>query len=241
MDTSNEFSHSVSRPKVLFICDRPDELASWQRILPGDRLELILAATVEEAFANWPEYHPDLIVVDVNDARPDCTETCRRLRQEAAVPLVVLFGNVDEDCLLRAYRAGADDCLVKPVSPPVFLAKLQAWLKRSWAIPLAVLPDLEAGGLRLDMRRRQVIIQGEKVARLTNLEFRLLSLLMSNPDRVLQPEDLVLRVWGFSGGAEAGVILKNLVYRLRKKIEPDPAHPSYLLTEPGLGYRFRKS
>jgi two-component system, OmpR family, KDP operon response regulator KdpE len=237
MDTSLEPPPNGQRPKVLLICDRLDELASWERSLPADRLDLIPAASVEQAFENWPDQNPDLIVVDVNDEQPDCSETCRQLRQEAAVPLVILFGRVDEDCLLRAYRAGADDCLVKPVSPQVFLAKVNAWLRRSWSLPVAVLPDLEAGGLRLDMRRHEVVVEGEKAVRLTNLEFRLLALFMSYPGWTLEPDEILQRVWGFPSEATRDT-LKNTIRRLRKKIEPDPAHPVYLVTDPGQGYRF---
>jgi len=233
-------SYTGLRPKLLLVCDSPEELTRWGRALLGGQLEVILASSVEEAFENWTDHIPDLIVIDVNDDQPDCSEACQLLRQEAAVPLIVLFGRVDDDCLLRAYRAGADDCLVKPVSLAVLQAKLAAWLRRSWAIPVAVLPDLEAGGLRLDMTRHEVVVEGEMAARLTNLEFRLLTLLMSNPGWTLEADDILTRVWGFQG-AGTRAVLKNTVSRLRKKIEPDPAHPTYLLTEPGHGYKFQGS
>jgi two-component system, OmpR family, KDP operon response regulator KdpE len=237
MDDFHELIQFGLRPKVLLLCDRPAELARWEQSLPANLLDLILASSLEEAFAHWPENNLDLIIVDVNDARPDCSETCQLLRQESDVPLVVLFAQAGEDCLLRAYKAGADDCLLKPVSLEVLLAKLNAWLHRSWVVPVSVLPDLEASGLRLIPQRHEVIVEGRRAVPLTNLEFRLLTLLMSNAGWTLETEDILTRVWGYGGGSRAG--LKNAIRRLRKKIEPDPANPVYLLTDPGHGYRFR--
>ena len=227
------------RPKVLLVCDRPQEIARWARLLPGSSVDLVAADKLDQAFDLWAENIPDLVVIDVNASHPDGIEVCQQLRQEAAVPLIVVFENNDEEYQLQAYRVGADDCLVKPLSPALFLAKLSAWLRRSWTVPTEALAELQAGGVHLDPFRRAVIFESGRYARLTNLEFRLLTLLMSNPGRALEPDEIVQRVWGYTGDADRGVMLKNVVYRLRKKIETDPANPTYLLTEPGLGYRFR--
>jgi two-component system, OmpR family, KDP operon response regulator KdpE len=241
MYASPETPPQELRPRVLLVCDRPQEIARWSRLLPGKSMDLIPAGSLDRALEIWSESVPDLALIDVNASQPDGIEICRQLRPEASVPLLVVMDECDEDCQLQAYRAGADDCLVRPFSPALFQAKLDAWLRRSWTVPAEALAELEAGGVHLDPILRAVIFESGRIARLTNLEFRLLSLLMSNPGRALQPDDIVQRVWGFSGGGVESVMLKNVVYRLRKKVEPDPAHPVYLLTEPGLGYRFRKS
>jgi DNA-binding response OmpR family regulator len=227
-----------ARPKVLLVCDRPKEVERWKRLLSGGSWQLLATGLLDHVLEIWSENIPDLVVIDVNSPHPDGIEICRQLRQEAAVPLLVVLEAIDEARMLQAYRAGADDCLVRPLNPELLLAKLNAWRRRSWTVPAEVLAELQAGILHLDPIRRMVFFEDGRLARLTNLEFRLLLLLMSNPGRALPVNDIVNRIWGFPGEADGAVMLKNVVYRLRKKIEPDPAHPTYLRTEPGVGYRF---
>ena len=138
----------------------------------------------------------------------------------------------------EAYQAGVDECVAKPVGPALFLAKVKVWLRRSWTVPAETLEVVQSNDLYLDPYARQVKrASGERV-RLTNLEFRLLYLLMKNPGRILESDYIVGLVWGYHGEGNSH-LLKNLVYRLRRKIEPDPNHPLYLHTEPGVGYRFQ--
>jgi two-component system KDP operon response regulator KdpE len=229
------------QPKILLVCDRPEETTRWRRLLPGNLHVQVAAGSLDQIFEAWGENIPDLVLIDVQAPRPDEAEICWHLRQEAAVPLLVVFETFDEGRILQAYRAGADDCLVKPLSPELLFAKLNAWRRRSWTVPAEILTEIRSGGVHLDPVRRMAILESGRIARLTNLEFRLLTLLMSNPGRALPAGEIVNRVWGFSGEADGGVMLKNVVYRLRKKIEPDPGNPTYLLTEPGLGYRFSGS
>jgi DNA-binding response OmpR family regulator len=140
--------------------------------------------------------------------------------------------------MVEAYEAGADECIAKPIGLRLGVAKVRAWLRRSWTVPTEALTSLEAGGLRLDPDKRHLELPGGGEIGLTNLELRLLHLLMSHPGQVLGPEVIVDRVWGFESADSA--VLKNMVYRLRRKIEPDPAHPRYLRTAAG-GYVFQRS
>ena len=231
-------SPARNHPRVLVVCDRAEAAARWAQALGSGQIEAVRADSPEDGFQKWAELIPDLVVIDL--AGQGGIEACRRLRPEAAIPLLVLLETEDEPAILQAYQAGADEALPRSLGAQLFLAKVSAWLRRAWSVPVEALAVLEAGGLRLDPNRREVSTPQGETVRLTNLEFRLLHLLMSNPGWTLSPEDILLRVWG-SSDYDSTAALKNTVLRLRKKIEPDPARPTYLLTEAGLGYRFRGS
>jgi DNA-binding response OmpR family regulator len=124
--------------------------------------------------------------------------------------------------ILEAYAAGVDEVVVKPISPAIFLAKIMAWVRRSWTVPVAGLSLVKAGSYRLDPARRCMTNPDGMEIKLTNLEFRLLLLLMSRPAYVFSGDDIVESLWGGYGNGDQ-VLLKNVVYRLRRKIEADPA------------------
>lgn len=144
----------------------------------------------------------------------------------------------NEAHILEVYQAGVDECIVKPVSPSLFLAKVGAWLRRSWTIPAEAMEDLQVGDVRLEPARREVAIATGSAVKLTNLEFRLLHLLMTHRGQVLEPDVIIDRVWGYAGSGDSAA-LKNVVYRLRRKIEPDPSRPRYIQTVAGEGYTFQ--
>jgi DNA-binding response OmpR family regulator len=196
-----------------------------------------LATAAEEAVLQWEEHIPELIVIDTL-LDLDGIQATRRLRAETVVPILLLTPRNNEAHILEAYLAGADECAVKPISPALFWAKVRAWLRRAWTVSADSLDCLQAGALRLEPTQRQVIRGEGEVIKLTNLEFRLLHLLMSHSGWVLKTDDIVQRVWGFYGNGDSS-LLKNVVYRLRRKIDPDPQNPRYIHTEAGLGYRFQ--
>ncbi len=131
---------------------------------------------------------------------------------------------------------GVDDVIVKPVSPPILMAKLMAWLRRSWVMPTDGLESVNVGRYRLVPVLRGLVDPSDAHIRLTNLEFRMLHLLMSRPGHVFPAEEIIQSIWGGYGNGDH-VLLKNVVYRLRKKIEVDPTNPCILKTWPG-GYSF---
>ena len=131
---------------------------------------------------------------------------------------------------------GVDECIPKPIHPQVFEAKIKAWLRRSSNVPVDVLSSLKVDDLQLNPADRTVILENREPIHLTTLELRLLYYLMGRPGRTLTADELCQHVWSqYQGDA---VALKNLVYRLRRKIEVDPTHPNLLYTVPGVGYRF---
>ena len=223
--------------KVLLVSNDPEAAGFWGFGLQQMGIACSLASSAAEALDAWARDPCDLVVIDVCGPELDGIELTRQLRAQAVNPILLFTPSREEAHLLDAYRAGVDECVVKPVSPSLFLAKIRAWLRRSWTIPAQSLPNMEVGDLRLDPERRALSDGRGAVVRLTNLEFRVLYLLMNRPGQVLPADLIVERVWGFAGIGDA-VLLKNVVYRLRRKIEPDPNQPRYLQTEGRQGYVF---
>jgi DNA-binding response OmpR family regulator len=223
--------------KVLLVSNDQETGGIWVYALGQIGLAATLALSAAHALGTWPHDSFDLVVIDVCGPDLDALALIRSLRAEAVNPILLFTPNRDEAHALDAYQAGVDECIVKPVSPSLFLAKLRAWLRRSWTVPAQALDCLELGALRLDPGRQEVSRAGGPAVRLTNLEFRVLYLLMSQQGRVLPADLIVDRVWGYAGGGDS-VQLKNVVYRLRRKIEPDAGHPSYLQTVGREGYVF---
>lgn len=223
--------------RVLLVSDEPDSGRIWAFALQQMGLEVILTSRVEDALEAWAMGGFDLLIIDMHTPKLDGIDLCRQIRAEAVNPILLFSPRGDEAYILEAYQAGVDECVVKPVSPALFLVKARAWLRRSWTVPTGALDCLQAGALRLDPTRREVVIADEGVVKLSTLEFRLLHLLMNNSGRVLPSELIVDRVWGYSGEGD-NTLLKNLVYRLRHKIEPDPGQPCHIQTVAGEGYTF---
>jgi DNA-binding response OmpR family regulator len=156
-------------------------------------------------------------------------ELYQRFRAVSVAPILLFLPTYHETEILEAYHAGVDDVVVKPVSPAIFLAKISAWMRRSWTVPTAELSQVKAGKHRLEPLRRCLVNPEGLDIKLTNLEFRLLHLLMSQPGHVFSAEDIIEALWGGYGNGDQ-VLLKNVVYRLRKKIEVDSSHPLFLQT-----------
>jgi DNA-binding response OmpR family regulator len=146
----------------------------------------------------------------------------------------------DEEYILKALDLGVDDYLAKPHSPQMLVARAKVLLRRAQPVPLSALGPVTVQGLTLDPEQHLVTMPGGSTVRLTNMEFRLLYLLMRNPDRVIPTETIVERVWGYGGRGEA-TLVKNLVSRVRRKVEPDPSNPRYVRTISGIGYSFSSS
>jgi DNA-binding response OmpR family regulator len=161
----------------------------------------------------------------------------KKFRAVSVAPILLFLPAHHETQILEAYAAGVDEVVVKPISPAIFLAKIVAWVRRSWTLPVDGLSLVKAGKHRLDPTRRCLIDPNEQEIKLTNLEFRLLHLLMSRPAFVFSAEDIIQSIWGGFGSGDQ-VLLKNVVYRLRRKIEVDPGHPTLLQTWQG-GYSFQ--
>ena len=195
--------------------------------------EVVAAHDGQEALDCWQAEAPDLIILDLNLPKLDGLSVCRRIRAQGDTPIIVLSVRDGEGDIVRGLEMGADDYIVKPFSPRQLVARAEALLRRA-GVPPAPSGELVAGNLTLDLSRLNVYCDGQPLAQLTRLECRLLETLMRNSGHVLPAETLIDYVWGPEGGDK--VMLKRLVYRLRRKIEPDPSEPTYLEAVAGVGY-----
>jgi two-component system KDP operon response regulator KdpE len=208
------------------------------RNLQARGFSLLQASNGLEAMGVWESEEPDLLILDVMMPRMDGLEVARRVRGESRVPIIVLTALDAESDKVAALDLGADDYLTKPFGVEELLARVRAALRRSqWAPQSATGPGTRRfGALEVDLDGHTVRRGGEEV-HLTPTEFALLAQLVSNPGKVMTHRMLLQRVWGSQYGEEAEY-LRVFIGRLRRKLEDDPAHPKYLLTEPGVGYKF---
>jgi DNA-binding response OmpR family regulator len=234
---SNDPANRRPIPKIFVVCDQRDTAPVWGYVLRQQGLIVILETSIEKAIDRWSTEMPDLVVIDLDVEHEKRMELYQKFREVSVAPILLLLPTYHEREILEAYAAGVEDVAVKPISPPVFLAKILAWVRRSWTVPIDNLSLVKAGKHRLDPGRRCLIDPDGIEIRLTNLEFRLLHLLMSRPGFVFSLEEIIESIWGGYGNGDQ-VLLKNVVYRLRKKIEEDPGHPLFLQTGQG-GYSFQ--
>jgi DNA-binding response OmpR family regulator len=220
--------------KVLVVDDDPELLPLLAFALRQGGWLVIEAASGEQALAAFGDERPDLVVLDVNLPGIDGFEVLRRLRADGATaPVLMLTVRGGEEDVVRGLDLGADDYLTKPFSPRTLLARLRALLRRAG---IEAARGVTAGALTLDPERSTARVAGRPPVKLTRLEYRLLQLLAAHAGRPVPAERIVHHVWGarLQGDRQA---LKQLVHRLRRKLEDDPAAPRLLVTEPALGYR----
>lgn len=190
-----------------------------------------------EALASWERDNPHLAVLDIMMPRMDGLEVCRRIREHSNAPIIALTALDAEADKVAALDLGADDYLTKPFGVEELLARVRAAMRRSqWQGELSAPGAQWFGALMIDLEGR-VVRRDDAEIRLTPTEFSLLAQLVTHAGKVLTHRQLLQRVWGPEYGDEAEY-LRVYVQRLRRKIEPEPANPHYLLTEPGVGYRF---
>jgi len=195
-----------------------------------------LATNGEEGLDEAALHPPDVVILDLAMPGMDGSEVCRQLREWTQVPIIVLSVREGVDDKIRALTLGADDYLTKPFSLEELVARIHAVLRR--VVATAEEPPLFAAGeLQIDFARRIVTVAGEEL-HLTPIEFGLLRYMALNPDRVLTHRQLLTTVWG-AEYAEDTHTLRVHIANLRNKIEPDPARPRFIQTEPRIGYRFR--
>jgi len=202
--------------------------------LRREGFQVIQAFDGLSALQRWAEDKPDLIVLDVNLPKMDGFTVCQRIRKEADTPIIMLTVRGEDDDIVHGLELGADDYIPKPFSPRQLVARAQAVLRRAGQATSPA--PREAGNLHLSTSRREVRIGESEPIALTVLEGRLLDCLIINSGQILTFDALIDHVWGAQGGDRD--MLRQLVRRLRRKIEIDPANPAYIQTVPGLGYGF---
>jgi len=222
----------VSGPRVLVVDDEAQILRALETNLRGAGYEVETAATSQDALARAAARPPDAVVLDLVLPDGSGTDVCRELRRWSPAPIVILSVIGEEREKVAALDAGADDYVTKPFGMDELLARLRAALRRT--VPAGE-PVLRIGELVVDLAGRSVSVGGRPVA-LTPTEFELLALFARHEGKLLTHPTILREVWGPAYGTESHY-LHVYVSQLRRKIEPDPARPRYLLTEPGAGYR----
>jgi DNA-binding response OmpR family regulator len=208
--------------------------------LRREGFQVIQAQDGASALQRWSDEQPDIVILDVNlpKAVPalDGFTICQRIREVSDVPIILLTVREDEEDIIRGFKAGADDYIHKPFSPRQLVARVEALLRRSSRVTSPAI--LQSGDLTLDPSRREVILGNGETAPLTALESRLLEYFILHSGHILSMQDLIDHIWGPGGGDRD--MLRQLVRRLRAKIEPDPTRPTYIETVSGYGYGLRR-
>jgi len=203
--------------------------------------ETVMANDATSAIRRWREDQPDLIILDINLPGTPGLENgfaiCRHIRSEADTPIILLTVRGEEADIVRGLEAGADDYVLKPFSPRQLTARVQAVMRRFRATSSSQPAKLSIDGLDFNPKLREVYIKNEPPKTLTPLESQLLEALMLNSGQVLTFDELISDVWGSGGGSAE--MLRQLVKRLRSKIETDSTNPEYIQNLPGLGYAFK--
>ena len=221
--------------RILIVDDEPNILGTVAPLLRTRGYEVFSAMSGRVGFESVDRDKPDLIVLDLGLPDMDGVDVCRQIRETTNVPVLVLSARGAEGDKVGALDAGADDYVTKPFGAEELLARIRAALRRVEA-PSPPSEPIVRGDLTIDRERFRVLRNGEEV-RLTPKEFELLSFLAQHPGRVLTHRAILKAIWG-PNAVDQPEHLRVLVGALRKKIEPDPSSPKYILTEPWVGYRF---
>jgi two-component system KDP operon response regulator KdpE len=222
----------VSNERILVVDDEPQILRAVQMKLRSAGYAVDTAATAQEALMRASMRPPAAIILDVLLPDGRGTDVCRELRTWYSAPIVVLSAVGEEKEKVDALDAGADDYITKPFGGEELLARLRAVLRRATPSAERV---IEIGGLRIDLEKRRVTMDGGAVA-LTPIEYDLLRVLAQNEGKLLTHPALLREVWGPAFQEESNYLHVH-VSHLRRKLEPDPARPRYLLNQAGVGYR----
>ncbi len=228
--------------KILVVDDEPAFVRLVSKVLTHKGYEVLSAGDGEEALRLMFTYRPDLVLLDVVMPKMDGWQTCSRIREITDVPIAMLTGKqTSEADIVRGLDYGADDYLIKPIGGKELVARVKAILRRA-ELPstLDTLKKLVYSDdyLTVDIAARRVMVNGQQV-KLTPIEFKLFALLVENAGRVLTHKQLLEKVWGWEYTDDIDHV-RTYIWHLRRKIEPVPAQPRYIISEPGVGYYFQK-
>jgi two-component system KDP operon response regulator KdpE len=227
----------MSSQKILVIDDESQITRVLRRSLAAHRYDVRVAADGQAGLELYHDFHPDLVITDLSMPEMNGIEVCREIRKNSATPIIVLSVKGEEKTKVEALDAGADDYITKPFGMDELLARVRASLRRAPSEKEET--KLEAGDFLIDLATRQAFVRGAEV-HLTPKEFELLSHLVKNYGKVMTHRSLLAAVWG-GNFTEQTEYLRVFVGNLRKKIEPNPASPIYIVTEPWVGYRFNSA
>jgi DNA-binding response OmpR family regulator len=222
--------------RAILVARDHDEREIISFILRHAGLAVALTQELQRVASNWLERPADIVIASAGESG-ELEDAIKSIRAVTQVPLLIISEPVSERQHCALLAAGADLVLMRPVSPRVLTQYTHALLRRVGAIPAFVLPQIDLEGVELNPGTRTFTIQGREPRRLTQLEFRLLYVLMTNREQVVPAEILVERVWGYTGEGNRELV-RGLISRVRRKVEPNPDNPHFIETIPGVGYRF---
>jgi two-component system KDP operon response regulator KdpE len=223
---------------ILVVDDDHSLLFIVKRILTISGYHVLTAVNAADGLRLFHEYQPDLVLLDIMLPGMDGWEVCQRIRAVSTVPCIFLTAKQADEDKVKGLDLGADDYIVKPIHPDELRARVNAVLRRAHMPPPSKEPILRfgSGDLIINTATRTVLVRGQKVE-LTSTEYRLLLYLAEQPGRVLTTVQIYDAVWSMETNAMLDSV-KWYIWRLRNKIERDPGQPRFILTEPGIGYRF---
>jgi two-component system, OmpR family, KDP operon response regulator KdpE len=227
---------SKSGARILVVDDEVEIIRALQRSLTVHGYEVFTASDGEEALKHIAHYRPDLVLLDLGLPGMSGLEVCRRVRAQSALPIIVLSVKDTERDKVQALDLGADDYVSKPFGINEVLARVRVALRHTAQVQTGTEPIFAIGQLRVDFAQRLVTNNGQEV-KLTPTEYDLLKALIKNRGKIMTRQMLLSQVWGTGYGADSHY-LHVYIGQLRRKIEPDPAHPRFILTVSGVGYRF---
>jgi two-component system KDP operon response regulator KdpE len=227
----------MSGARVLVVDDEPEITRALRSILTAHGFEPVLAASAEEGLEQIRRRRPDLLLLDLVLPDQSGLEVTRTIRQDLGLdlPVIVLSAHGEEESKVQALDLGADDYLTKPFGVNELLARMRAALRRASGARPAGGAILVHGPIQMDLERHEVTVEGRPV-HLTPKEYEMLHYLLTHVGKLVTHTTLLRAIWG-PEYADARPYLHVFVGQLRRKIEPDPAHPRYIVTEPGVGYR----
>ena len=224
-------------PKVLLSSNSLSSGLIWQFRLQAQNLSIVMEPNLAQVIERALVENPDLILLDFGSVDEVSLQLLGKLREQQACPLIILVASSNADSALDMYEAGVDDCIIKPIEVMLFAAKINAWLRRRMVMPVEMLNPMRVGRVYLDPPEKELTVSDRIVVRLTNIEVRLLYVMMSHYGRTIQTDELIALVWK-NKEEVCRAILKNTIYRLRQKLESEPANLHCIYTVTGFGYKF---
>ena len=224
-------------PLILIVDDEPQILRALKTILSSSHFQVISAVTGEQALTLAATQEPEVIILDLTLPDMDGIEVCQQIREWSRTPIIVLSVRDNEHDKVAALDKGADDYLVKPFNIQELLARIRVALRHSSQSLGNKETLIKSGNLTVDLASH-LAQMNEHELKLTSIEFKLLAYFAANADRVLTHQAILTHVWGFEESSHLEY-LRVYIGQLRKKIEIDPVNPQILITDPGIGYRFK--
>ncbi len=228
----------MKKPVALVVDDESNILRFVRANLRASGYEVASATNGAEALAQFEAVNPNVVILDIMLPEIDGLEVCRRIRNISDIPIIMITAKDDIQDAVEGLNAGADDYITKPFAVEELLARINAVMRRVKNIVTQTPADkIKLGNLLIDLSQRQAIINGQS-AHLTPTEYRLLTYLVNNVDKVVSHEELLIAIWG-SEYKECTHYLRVSIGRLRQKIETDPSNPEIIVTCSGVGYMIR--